>query len=467
MPSWTRCSSWAGSWRLRGEHAEVLTTHSHVCKPPDRSVCGVVFLWFFIGGIAHFAATDDRGAPSSLPLHPVAARRRVGQRRLRSCSAQARAARGRRPRRCAPSLGLIVSVDRRLVTPGARSVMLQQPELFHVPYWALVLRLARCRCVAARVRSRGALRPFRGAKRHSRGEMKSCRRQFGSATVVLAALLGACTTTARPDAWDDRLRGDALVLLGEVHDNAQQHRLRLAALQRAFAAGWRPAIAMEQFDRERQADIDRARRERPDDARHVIDAAARSGGDLASGWNWAFYQPFVKLALRYDVPLIAANLSNADTSKITRGGYGAVFSAAAIAALGLDVPVAAEVQAAQEREIDAGHCHALPPSLWPRMARAQLARDAVMADVIRRADHGSGVVLLAGNGHVRRDIGVPQLARRDEEQGVRRRLSRDRRRVGDPRGLRCGGANGGSGTGRSLRGIQEARAGPCRDAPPT
>ena len=237
--------------------------------------------------------------------------------------------------------------------------------------------------------------------------MKSCTRQFGSAIVVLAALLCACTTTARPDAWDDRLRGDALVLLGEVHDNAQQHRLRLAALQRAFAAGWRPAIAMEQFDRDRQADIDRARRERPGDAQHVIDAAARSGGDSASGWNWAFYQPFVALALRYDVPLIAANLSNADTSKITRGGYGAVFSAAAIAALGLDVPVAAEVQAAQEREIDAGHCHALPPSLWPRMARAQLARDAVMADVIRRADHGSGVVLLAGNGHVRRDIGVP------------------------------------------------------------
>jgi len=225
---------------------------------------------------------------------------------------------------------------------------------------------------------------------------------------VLAGLLGACRTSAPVGGWDHRLHGDAVVLLGEVHDNAQQHQLRLAALQRAFASGWRPAIAMEQFDRDHQADIDRARRERPQDAQHLIDAAAPAVPRAGGGWNWAFYRPFVELALRYDVPLIAANLSNAETSRIVRGGYAAVFSAAEIATLGLDRPVAPELQAAQEREIDRGHCHALPPSLWPRMAQAQFARDAVMADVLRRGAERGGVVLLAGNGHVRRDTGVPR-----------------------------------------------------------
>ena len=39
------------------------------------------------------------------------------------------------------------------------------------------------------------------------------------------------------------------------------------------------------------------------------------------------------------------------------------------------------------------------------MAQAQFARDAVMADVLRQ--HAQrGAVLLAGNGHVRRDLGV-------------------------------------------------------------
>ena len=232
-------------------------------------------------------------------------------------------------------------------------------------------------------------------------------RQMRSAVFVLAVLLGACTTSAPIGGWEHRLSDDAVVLLGEVHDNAEQHHLRLAALQRAFASGWRPAIAMEQFDREHQADIDRARHERPGDAQHVIDAAVPLENRPTGGWNWAFYRPFVELALRYDVPLIAANLSNADTSRIVRGGYAAVFSDAEIAALGLDMPVAIDVQAAQEAEIDAGHCHALPRSVWPRMARAQFARDAVMAEVLRRSSQRGGVVLLAGNGHVRRDIGAP------------------------------------------------------------
>ncbi len=233
-------------------------------------------------------------------------------------------------------------------------------------------------------------------------------KQMGRTASVLATLLVACATTA-PGVWDDRLRGDTVVLLGEVHDNAEQHRLRLAALQRAFAAGWRPAIAMEQFDLDHQADIDRARRDRPGDAAYLIAVAAPSRTPSGGGWNWDFYRPFVELALRYDVPLIAANLSNADTAAIVRAGYPAIFGAARIAALALDVPVAAEVQSAQEREIDNGHCHALPPALWPRMARAQFARDAAMADVLRQAAaHGQGVVLLAGNGHVRRDIGVPR-----------------------------------------------------------
>jgi uncharacterized iron-regulated protein len=41
------------------------------------------------------------------------------------------------------------------------------------------------------------------------------------------------------------------------------------------------------------------------------------------------------------------------------------------------------------------------------LARVQFARDAVMAGFVR-AHADRGVVLLAGNGHVRRDLGVPR-----------------------------------------------------------
>jgi uncharacterized iron-regulated protein len=267
-------------------------------------------------------------------------------------------------------------------------------------------------CIArAQVRCRHADVPAADAiahRRYSRVRLALARvLGIQIAAACLAAALVACAAAPAPQPWEARLAGSAIVLLGEVHDNAAQHRLRLDLLRRAFAAGWRPAIAMEQFDVERQADIDRARRERPRDAQHLIDQATTPAARAGEGWNWALYRPYVALALEYDVPLLAANLSNAQTRRIVRGGLAAGFDAERLTALGLHRAIAADWQQAQEREIDRGHCGALPPTLWPRMAQAQLARDAVMADLLRT--HAQrGVVLLAGNGHVRRDLGVPR-----------------------------------------------------------
>lgn len=219
--------------------------------------------------------------------------------------------------------------------------------------------------------------------------------------LLLCVALLACRTTEGGSAWEPSLHGDDIVMLGEVHDNVEQHRLRLEVLQRALARGWRPAVVMEQFDIQRQADIDRARRERPGDAQHVIDVA---GGP---GWKWDLYRPYIALALAYKLPLLAGNLSRADAEKVVRRGFTAVFDRARLVTLKLDRPIPPAWWAAQEREIDAGHCHALPASLLPAMTRAQLARDAVMAHVV--SEHASsGVLLLAGDGHVRRDLGVPR-----------------------------------------------------------
>jgi uncharacterized iron-regulated protein len=221
-----------------------------------------------------------------------------------------------------------------------------------------------------------------------------------AAGAIVLLLATACAATAPADV-DRRLGGDTIAMLGEVHDNAAGHAERLSLLRAALERGWRPVIAMEQFDTDRQAALDAARAQFPDDARRLIDAAASS----KTGWDWPLYEPVVALALQYRLPLIAANLSGGATGQIVRGGYAAGFAPERIDALGLARVPDAAWQAAQEREIDAGHCGMLPARAWPAMARAQFARDAVMAEVLRT--HGAGgIVLLAGNGHVRRDLGV-------------------------------------------------------------
>ncbi|SOY55629.1 putative lipoprotein [Cupriavidus taiwanensis] len=220
-----------------------------------------------------------------------------------------------------------------------------------------------------------------------------------AAVTVLAA--GCAARGPASSTVSAAFAGKPYVLLGEVHDNAAGQQQRLDALTRAVEQGWRPAIAMEQFDRERQADIDRARRERPRDAGHLI---AQAGG---AAWQWPLYRPVVALALQYDLPLVAANLSRADAGKIVRGGLDALFSADERHRLGLTGALPPDLVAAQTAVLDRGHCGNFPKAMLPGMLAAQAARDAVMAQVLRPYA-ARGAVLIAGNGHVRRDVGVPR-----------------------------------------------------------
>ncbi|SHI24312.1 ChaN family lipoprotein [Pollutimonas bauzanensis] len=236
------------------------------------------------------------------------------------------------------------------------------------------------------------------------------------AAAALAALLAACAQA--PGAGKEgaaelalALPRHPMVLLGEVHDNADGHTLRLRAIADAVEAGWRPAIAMEQFDREHQAVLDRAMKTCAD-AACVIQAAAPG----KAGWNWDYYKPVIDLALRNHLPLIAANLSRADAGRVMQEGMAAVFTAGELRELGLEQGPDPALLQAQAAEVAQAHCGMLPAALHKGMAAAQIARDAMMALQMRRAASPGAsaarqlrpVVLLAGNGHVRRDQGVPR-----------------------------------------------------------
>src|SRR5690606_10365252 len=63
------------------------------------------------------------------------------------------------------------------------------------------------------------------------------------AVLALALALAACRhAPPAPPA------SPQVLLLGEVHDSAAGHAARAALLREKVEAGWRPAIAMEQFD---------------------------------------------------------------------------------------------------------------------------------------------------------------------------------------------------------------------------
>jgi uncharacterized iron-regulated protein len=197
-----------------------------------------------------------------------------------------------------------------------------------------------------------------------------------------------------------RLTRARYVLLGEVHDNPGHHELRRGLLAALVRSGRRPAIAMEQFDREHQPALQRAQNE-PAPTPESLKTAGRID---AQGWNWAYYEPIIRLALDHRLPIFAANLSRADAFRVSTQGPAAVLGQAAVSALQLDQPLPDAARLKLEQVIEEGHCGKAPRDILPGMVAAQRARDAIMAQTLQA--HASAV-LIAGNGHVRRDFGVP------------------------------------------------------------
>ncbi len=225
---------------------------------------------------------------------------------------------------------------------------------------------------------------------------------FAAAVVFV---LAACSTPAPERPLALRL---PVVLLGEVHDNAAQHALRAEAFSALLARGARPALALEQFDRDKQPLIDRLLAQTP---RPSADALIQAAG--GGGWHWPHYKPFIEAALAKGLPIVAANVGREEARRVMREG---------LAATGFNAAVPEDLLARQAAGIEASHCGLLDTAMARRMALAQVSRDQFMARVLQQ--HAErGVVLLAGNGHVRLDIGVPhwmapELRARSEAIGV-------------------------------------------------
>lgn len=207
--------------------------------------------------------------------------------------------------------------------------------------------------------------------------------------IVAAALPFKQAHAEQADIW----------LMGEVHDNPHGHAYRLRDLQSALNTNWRPAILMEQFDVQRQPELTAAW-QNCTDAQCVIDAA---GGQ---GWDWELYKPLIQTALQLRLPLVAANVSREQLMQLMKQGFEVVFDSQAIAAYRLNQPFAQPWLEQQRTAMRDGHCNMLPERMIDPMVNAQAARDVMFARLI--SEYASqGVVLIAGNGHVRKDLGVP------------------------------------------------------------
>lgn len=213
------------------------------------------------------------------------------------------------------------------------------------------------------------------------------------------------TAEARPldaELWQEKLGQAHYLLLGEVHDNRDHQALHRLILRSLVGEERRASLAMEIFDLGDQPAIDALLAR--DDVE--ADAVAEAVGMSDRGWPWPFSRATVQWALDTQVPLIAANLSMADAMLVARQGAETLLSEVQLAELKLSESWNPDREQVLTEQIVDAHCGFLPPQHAGGMVMAQRVRDAIMARELMAAS-GQPAILIAGNGHVRQDLGVP------------------------------------------------------------
>ncbi len=221
---------------------------------------------------------------------------------------------------------------------------------------------------------------------------------MAAAALFLSSPTGHADPVASAAEVADRASGADVVILGEVHDNPAHHVLQAAAIDLIEPA----AIVFEMLTAQEAARVTPALAGDPSALADALDWAA-------SGWpDFAMYYPM--LANAASVPVYGAEVPRDEARRAFDVGAAAVFPGDA-AAFGLADPLDEDDQATREAAQLAAHCDALPDDILPGFVEAQRLRDAMLAAAALAAleTHGAPVVMITGNGHARRDWGVPSL----------------------------------------------------------
>jgi len=192
-----------------------------------------------------------------------------------------------------------------------------------------------------------------------------------------------------------------VLILGEVHDNPGHH-----AFQAKRVGEFQPAaIVFEMLT--------------PAQASAVTPQNRLSKDRLAAALNWensgwpdfAMYHPIFSAAP--DAKIYGAQVPREAARAVRDAGLAHSFSGDA-ALYGLTEPLPEPQQTKREAMQMAAHCDALPEELLPAMVDIQRLRDAELARAVVSAMRTTGgpVAVITGNGHARRDWGIPSYLQR-------------------------------------------------------
>jgi uncharacterized iron-regulated protein len=201
-------------------------------------------------------------------------------------------------------------------------------------------------------------------------------------------------------------RADYLVL-GELHDNAVHHRWQAALLTHFATRNEQATVGFEQIHIAQEASLDNYLQTADKNLEGL-----RSALDWdSSGWpDFQLYAPIFTGVLEHELRVQPLMLSPDMTRRVLAEGYESILPAPALTVLAPETLLRGAARRQVEELMRTAHCGMLPEDRIPDMVRVQLARDAFMA--WRAFQAGRPGVLITGNGHARRDRGLPAFLQR-------------------------------------------------------
>ena len=190
-----------------------------------------------------------------------------------------------------------------------------------------------------------------------------------------------------------------VVLVGERHDHPDHHRLQAQILEQV---GPSALVGFEMLDEQDESSVT---------AGMSADQIARASEWAQSGWpNFELYRPIFDVVNRLRMTPLAIHPSRQRLMRRARQPDKFAEENATYLSR-LSKPGIANLRA----DIDRGHCGNAAGAMIDMMVGAQVFKDHWMASqvtsALEREQAGRRAVIIAGNGHVRRDYGLPNHLR--------------------------------------------------------
>jgi uncharacterized iron-regulated protein len=188
-----------------------------------------------------------------------------------------------------------------------------------------------------------------------------------------------------------KIEDNDITLLGELHDSVFHHKAR-AQLLLALSCT-KCTIISEHLPAGQQVVF----------SDNLSDSLKNAGFDF-KGWGWPLHEPLFRAIEVRRMPLLGGDISSTLSADIYRRGEEAIPSI--FREKFRQSALSDAARSKLDDDLRSGHCGKLPSRYVPPMRMVQRVKDSFFAHALVES---SPSILIAGNGHVRKDYGVPQI----------------------------------------------------------